>query len=213
MTFDSAMPYILIAGEAIVFALLLRRKAWRNLPLFLSYIGWALVSDIAGLIMQTRSSSDYLLFYDIQFSIDSILQVLVWAELICAVLQLGGKSISRGYRSLLGLLVVLTVLLFWPLAGVNVGPEFTKSAHSILQIGIALELTAMICFVAIACIVKIFSISKREMAVQAAVGMGSAAMLSLALATLRASTHSNLASAAAIGYLAVLIYWIVCFSG
>ena len=108
MTLDNALLICGMVGEAIVLALLIRRKVWRNLPLFCIFVAWTLATDLMAILVVWKFPAYYPREYFYQLVPDSILQFAVLIELAWSVLRPSKASLPRGTIYVLIGLVLLT---------------------------------------------------------------------------------------------------------
>jgi hypothetical protein len=218
VTSDSILTIALVVGEVIVLAPIIRRRMWRILPVFSAYLVWALLSDLAGLYLQGYGASfNYLRFYTIEMTIDSILMFTVLVELGWSVLRPVRASLPRGTLFALAGLIAVAGLLIWPLAGMaippNMGPEGVKIFH--LQETFAILRVA--CFLVMASFSQLLSIGWRDRELQIATGLGLYSIVTLMVSVLHAhqatgASYHRLDEIVSVSYLCTLSYWVLSFS-
>ena len=87
MTLDSKLALAGKVLEAVVVALLIYRRAWRNLPLFFAYSIWSLLSGCTNDLVMHYAPKAYFNTYFINNIIDSVLQFCVLVEVAWSVFR------------------------------------------------------------------------------------------------------------------------------
>ncbi len=63
MSLDPILSLVSAVGEAVALVLLVRRKIWRNMPMFTIYIFWTLLTDLAAYYIQNYAiASQYVVY-------------------------------------------------------------------------------------------------------------------------------------------------------
>ncbi len=79
---DTAFNLGSIAAEAALFTLLIRKRAYRRLPVFCFWMLWNLVTDILGVYIRARlGNCGYFDYYMYEMPRDSLMQFGVMVEL------------------------------------------------------------------------------------------------------------------------------------
>jgi hypothetical protein len=215
---DSAVLIASMVGEAVVCGLLLRRKAWRTLPFFCTYVTWTLLSDIASsLILWKMSSFVYGRYYIGQSIFDSLLQFAVLVELAWSVLIPIRSSLPRGTLAVLSLLIALAGLAIWPLAGMALPQNFTGLNVLLFQLQETFAILRVAGFLVMASFSQLLSIGWRDRELQVATGLGFYSITSLLVALLH--SHQALGpeyhwpdQVLSICYVGTLSYWVLSFA-
>jgi len=215
---DSILTIALVAGEVVVLAPIVRRKIWRILPVFSAYLVWALVSDLAGLYFQSLGPAfNYLRFYMIEMTIDSILMFTVLVELGWSVLRPIRSSLPRGSFFALAALIAVAGLLIWPLAGKTTPPNMGAEGATIFHLQQTFAILRVACFLVMAGFSQLLSIGWRDRELQVATGLGIYSIASLLVNMLHAhqlsgTNYHRLDQAVSLSYLGTLAYWVVSFA-
>ena len=219
MSSDSIMTVALVAGEVLVLAPIVRRRIWRVLPVFSAYLVWALLSDLAGLYFQRPGSTfKYLTFYKLEMIVDSVLMFTVLVELAWSVLRPVRSTLPRGTLVALAVLIAVTGLLVWPLAGMVVSPQMSPEGATIFHLLDTFAILRIVCFLVMASFSQLLSIGWRDRELQIATGLGFYSIVSL-LVTLLNSHQASTAQihlldyAVSVSYLCTLAYWTLSFFG
>jgi hypothetical protein len=218
VSLDSAILIVSIVGEAVVSGLLLRRKTWRTLPCFCTYVIWALASDLAScLILWKMSPFVYGRYYIGQTIVDSLLQFTVLVELAWSVLSPIRPSLPRGSLVVLNLLIALAGVAIWPLAGMALPQNFTGLNVVLFQLQETVAILRVACFLVMASFSQLLSIGWRDRELQIATGLGFYSIVSLIVSLL----HSHQGKgpeyhwpdqALSVSYIGSLSYWVLSFA-
>jgi len=100
-----------ILMETALLVFLVRSRIFRTLPIFTSFIGWNLCSDLAIGIVMSLWPERYLWFFLLEFPIDAIYQFRILAELARSVRRHNRARSPR--RIILALLVPMAAALVW----------------------------------------------------------------------------------------------------
>jgi len=215
---DTAVLFASIVGEALVCGLLLRRKTWRTMPCFCTYVFWTLASDLASsLILWKMSGLVYGRYYFAQTIVDSLLQFTVLVELAWSVLSPIRTSLPRYSLVVLSILIALAGLAIWPLAGMAIPQNFVGLNVILFQLQETFAILRVAGFLVMASFSQLLSIGWRDRELQIATGLGFYSIISLLVALF----HSHQAKgpeyhwpdqALSLCYVGTLFYWIYSFA-
>jgi len=215
---DSALLIALPVGEAITLGCLLRRKTWRILPLFVSYLTWGLVSDTVLFFILNEAPGLYKRYYTFETVVDSILMFSVLVELGWSVLRPVRSSLPRGTLFFLILLVGIVGLLIWPLATRTSSPHMDAPSLLLVHLMATFSILRVVCFLVMAGFSQLLSIGWRDRELQVATGLGLFSIISLLVMLLHAQQQQVKADpyhwldlVVSVSYLCTLAYWIFSF--
>jgi hypothetical protein len=218
VSLDPILSLVSAVGEAVALVLLVRRKIWRNMPMFTIYIFWTLLTDLAAYYIQNYAiASQYVTFYRFEMPVDSILQFGVLVELGWSVLRPVRSVLPRGSLFALAGLVALAGLLIWPLAGMTIPPNLAPESITIIHLEQTFAILRVVCFVVMASFSQILSIGWRDRELQIATGLGFYSIVSLLVTMLHSHQTSQgqihrLEEVVSFGYLGTLAYWVFSFA-
>ena len=219
MTLDSVLLIVLSVGEATVVAILLRRGAWRKLPLFCTYIAWGAVSDAALFVISRGFPAAYNKYYLIETTVDSLLMFSVLVELAWSVLRPVRASLPRATIFVLTFLVALAGVVIWPLAGMTVPPDLDDPQYRLLfHLQETFAILRVLCFLVMAGFSQLLSIGWRDRELQVASGLGFYSIVTLLVTVLHshqpwgAPYHWLDEAGFSLCYLGTLSYWVLSFS-
>ena len=215
---DSILTLASAIGEAAVLVLLVRRKIWRTLPILSAYVLWTIVSDVVSLYFQIYGvPANYLTFYTIEMTVDSLLMFTVLVELGWSVLRPVHSSLPRGTLFVLAALVAVAGLLIWPLAGMTTPSYLRGQGITIFHLAQTFTILRIVCFLVMASFSQLLSIGWRDRELQVATGLGLYSIVGL-IATLLYSHQTTaeqirlVSKAVPISYLCTLVYWVLSFA-
>ena len=219
MALDSALLIALPVGEAITVGCLLRRKTWRTLPLFVTYLTWGFLSDVALFFILNDAPELYKRYYTVETVVDSILMFSVLVELGWSVLRPVRSSLPRGTLLFLAILVGLVGLLIWPLATRMSPPHMDAPSLLLFHLEGTFAILRVVCFLVMAGFSQLLSIGWRDRELQVATGLGLFAIVSLLVMLLHAQQQQVtgdlyywLDLVVSISYLCTLAYWVFSFA-
>jgi len=207
------------AGEislAAVTALLLYRRLWRTLPLFISYIAWELIGSAVSQIFREKSSS-YVTWYLAETIVDSVLLFGVLVELAWSILRPVRASLSRAALIPVVGLILAVGAVIWPFASLSGLAGTSARTHFIVQLQQTVSILQVIFFLALIAGSQLLSIGWRDRELQVATGLGFFSLVGITAALLHTHQSSlaqyrHLYQAVIGGYICSLVYWIVCFA-
>ena len=214
---DDALMLVSALSECCFFALLVYKRIWKSLPLFTLYIAWAFVSDVAFFLIASHAPHSTTLAYTVESTIDSLLQYCVLVELIWSVLRPLRASLPRASFLFLLVIIAVTGLIIWPLAGQAVPPNLAPEGRMAFHLLQTFAILRVIVFLVMACFSQILSIGWRDSELQVAAGLGFYSIVSLIVAVMH--THQLvgdqyhwLDQAVSVGYLGTMTYWLLSFA-
>ena len=215
---DSLLTLVSALGEFVVCGLMFRHNMWRKLPLFLTYVAWTCISDLAAFYLQSHlSEHNYFQFYIAETITDSILMFSVLVELGWSVLRPVRSSLPRGAIIVLALLVAIAGLLIWPFAGKTIPPGYERMSVTLFHLQQTAAILRIVCFLVMAGFSQLLSIGWRDRELQIATGMGFYSIVSLLVTLIHtqqkgeADSFHYLDQAVSISYVCTLAYWVFSF--
>lgn len=222
MNLDTWLWLFVVLGEVAVAGLLVARRAWRTLPVFLLYSIWTLAADLTDYAVLHYDKPAYFNVYFFTKIVDSVLQFSVLVELAWSVFRPFRASLPRQTFWVLGLLLVIAGAAVWPFAK---DPAFARLPFQWQLMG-RFEQTdsilRVLIFLALAGCSQLLSIGWRDRELQIATGMGFYSLVALAITALQA--HLNVAQQSHLqhykeldqllvaSYIGSLAYWVFSFA-
>ena len=218
MTLDALDTTLWLAGvvmEIVLLALLAQRRAFKVFPVFCFYQLCCLGSDAVCWLVLRFLPASYLLFFVVDTTVDTLLQLAILAELGASVVR--QNHAVRPSRTVLGLFMALACALLWSLAkwmnpsGLAFVPflyVILVQAYAILRVGALLALAWWSSLQGL-------HWPLRELRI--ASGLGFYSILSLAILILHthdmnSANYHWLDQIQVFGYFCVLSYWVLIFA-
>lgn len=132
MTLDNFLLLLGLIAEASVLGLLLRRRIYKQLPLFSAYLAWSLINDIGLQFLLRRYAGVAVRIYLVSAIIDAVFVFCVLSELSMSVLKPVRASLPRWTLFAVAGLVALVCAVVWPFArptDFHQGPTFQLVLH------------------------------------------------------------------------------------
>jgi hypothetical protein len=220
VNFDNTVLFAGVVAEAVVCGFLWKRKVWRTLPFFCTYIVWTLSTDIAASLILWKYSLGSLMYqryYLGEEIVDSLLQFAVLVELAWSVLRPVRSSLPRGTLIVLTVLIGLAGLAIWPLAGMALPQNLTGQSAVLFQSQEMFAILRVACFLIMASFSQLLAIGWRDRELQVATGLGFYSIISLLVTLLHShqvvgSQYHWLDWAVSASYLGSLSYWVMSFA-
>jgi len=203
-------------AEAVVIGLLLYRRVWRTLPVFLIYSIWTLVGSVGAYATIYYRPSAYLTAYLAEMIVDSVLQFGVLVELAWSILRPVRTSLPRSSLVVVGALILAVGAAIWPFAAIPGAANLPRELASLMRLEQTFSILRVLVFLALASFSQLLSIGWRDRELQIATGLGFNSLIGLAVAMLH--THAPirmyplLNQIVVASYLCSLLYWIVSFA-
>lgn len=214
---DMAIWLACLTMQAVVVVLLVRSRAFRQLPVFTLYIGWTILSDLAGMAIRYRFPNLFFHWFLFEMPFDSVLQFGVLVELSWSVLRPLRRSLPRSTVWVLAGLILLAGGAVWPIAGISVLPHLTPTWHFLMRTQQTCSILRILIFLVLAAGSQLLSLGWRDRELQVATGLGFYSLASLAAALLHAqhpgvAFYHSVDQLAGASYVLSLVYWAVCFA-
>ena len=218
MNLDTVLWISGTVAEAVVIALLLYRRVWRTLPVFLIYSVWTLMGSIgAYTVLRSYSHSVYLSVYLVEMVIDSVLLFGVLVELGWSILRPLRSSLPRISLVFIALLILALGAAIWPFASVPGAANQSREVAELMRLQQTFSILRVVVFLALAGCSQLLSIGWRNRELQIATGLGFTSLVGLTVAMLHAhqttrDQYSHLNQFVIASYLCSLLYWVFSFA-
>lgn len=212
-----------IATEVLLLGLVSMRRAARNVPTFLVYLYWAVLSDLLGAMFYYKGWSGYLKFYDVQATIEELLLIAILFDLARSALCSLSTTVARLVMALLGLATASASAVIWRASDRWTLLSHYAGWHVLLRLQLTSSLLRILLLLLIGGLVEFLSrhyirVAWGEPEMHIATGMGIYALADLAesLATtyqrlLTSAMYPRVAACVTVTYELCMIYWIVSF--
>jgi hypothetical protein len=206
-----------MAAEVTVVGLLLYRRVWRRLPVFLIYCVWSLFSDVGGFVVLRFFHANDLGTYLAQTILDSALQFGVLVELAWSILRPVRASLPRSTLVVLGVLILAVGASIWPFSGIHQLASLPLAWRVVVRVMQTFSILRVLFFLALAGCSQLFSIGWRDRELQIATGFGFYSIVSIATEVLHSyqtmgPLYKSLNEVVVASNFCSLLYWSFCFS-
>lgn len=217
MNLDNGLWIGSLLAEAALVGFLIYRRAWRTIPIFVSFCIWEILSSSIAFFVLRRFPSSYPLYYLFESVIGSVLEFGVLVELAWSVLRPIRASLPRRTPFVIAVVLLAIGAAIWPFSGLQSFATLPPAFGAIAHVQQTTSLLRILFFVALAGGSQFLSIGWRDRELQVATGLGFYSLASLASAMLH--THQSTwtqwvhLNQLLIGtYIFVLAYWALCFA-
>ncbi len=204
-------------AEAGLVALFVRKRVYRELTVFCSYLAWSLLVDLLVYAVRLYFPASYYRVYLLEMIVDSIFQFAVLVELGWSVLRPLRASLPKQSLAVLALLIVLAGALIWPVSGWTLPAGLSHAGRFFVHVQQTFAILRVVIFLALAAFSQMLAIGWRNRELQIATGLGSYSLVSLAVAMLHSHQtwgplYHHLDQIPVAIYLCSLLYWVFSFA-
>jgi hypothetical protein len=218
MRYDITIWLAGILIEAGVVGLLIHRRIWRTLPLFLAYCIWDIAANITLYVVGVYDQNAYFPVYFVQTIIDSALLFCVLVELAWSVLRPLRSALTRRSLVIVSVILLIAGAIIWPFATLS-GLVHVGSKQFLIygQLQQTVSILRILFFLMLAAGSQWLSLSWRDRELQVATGLGFYSIVSVIASILQAhqataSQLENLNRFVVASYLCSLVYWLASFA-
>ena len=217
MNLDNAFWICSLVLEAVLVGLLVYRRAWRLLPLYLVFCAWEVSSSAGAYLVLHRASQDYPIYYLLTSLVDSVLEFCVLVELAWSVLRPIRSSLSPKTPLVLAIIVLALGAAIWPFSSIQSLVGYAPALRAIAHVQQTTSILRVLFFLVLAGFSQFLSIGWRDRELQVATGLGFYSLVSLGTAMVHThqSTwiqYSRLGQLVLASYICSLAYWVFSFS-
>lgn len=216
MSFDSTLWYATTCLEVAVIAVAFWKKLSRLLPVFFSYLIWAVVSDVVLMWIQRSHQEYYFQVFRYELPIDSVMQFGVLVELAWSVLRPMRSVLPRRTILLISVFVLIAGAVVWPLTGFTVIHTMPPDWTRLLRLEQTFSVLRILFFFGLMALSQFLAISLRDRELQVASGLGFYSVISMGAALMHTHPASpmqfhRIDDLVGFSYLCSLLYWAVSF--
>lgn len=217
MPIENALALLGIAAEAAFLVFMVRRRTYRLLPVFFSYIVWGVAGDSSVMLLRAIAPARNVDVWVVETFIDSLFQYAVLIELAWSILRPIRGSLPKGFLTGLSLLIAAALAIAWPFCTIK-DPAGHPSAWMLaLHAQRSFAVMRIVFFVVMSCFSQLLRIGWRDRELQVATGLGFYSLVSLAATMVHVHQafgdhYYYVELAVALSYLLSLLYWIFSFA-
>jgi len=214
---ESLLALLGIAAEAAFLAFMVRRRTYRLLPVFFSYIAWGAAGDSAVMLLRATVPNSKVDVWVVEAFIDSLFQYAVLIELAWSILRPIRSSLPKGFLTGLSLLIAFATVVAWPLCTVKDAAGHAAAWMLALHAQRSFAVTRIVFFLFMSGCSQFLRIGWRDRELQVATGLGFYSLVSLGATMVHVHQafgdhYYYVELAVAISYLVSLLYWIFSFA-
>jgi len=217
MNLDNGLWILALLAEAALVGLLIYRRAWKLIPVFLVFCAFEVCSSTGAYLILHQFPDDYPVYYLIESVIDSILEFAVLVELAWLVLRPIRGSLSPKTPLVIAIILLVLGAAIWPFSSIQSLVGFAPAVRAIAHVQQTTSILRVLFFVGLAVFSQFLSIGWRDRELQIATGLGFYSLVSLGTAMLHThpSTwiqYNHLNQLVLASFICSLTYWVFCFS-
>ena len=214
---DKWLWLLAVLGEAVVTGVLLWRRAWRLLPVFLVYSIWTLTADLTDYGIYHYRAAEYFNTYFVTKIVDSALQFCVLVELAWSVFRPFRASLPRKTVWVLAGLIAIAGAAIWPFAKDPAFAHFSVQWQLMGRFEQTDSILRILFFLLLAACSQLLSIGWRDRELQIATGLGFYSLVAVVVAAFQshmgATQHyRQLDQLLIASYIGSLAYWAFSFA-
>jgi hypothetical protein len=197
--------------------LLLRRRIYKQFPLFSVYLAWSLVNDVGMQFLLRHFAGVGMRIYLASAVIDALFVFCVLSEISMSVLKPIRASLPRWTIFAVAGLIASVCVIVWPFCKTLEEPQ-----HHIFQLVVQMQLSTAVVrvlfFLALTALSQLLSLGWRDRELQIATGFGIYCLFSLLAALLHrslpggSSQFHHLDEVVMSSYICAMTYWVVSFA-
>lgn len=218
MSVDNLFSIVGFLTEIAVIGMLVYRRVWRRLPVFLVYCVWALLSDAAAFTLKLALPQSYgIRFYISTTLVDLSFQLSVLVELAWSVLRPLRRGLSRRAFLVVAAFILGVGAAIWPFSGADGIDLPSRAWRLVLQLQQTVSILRVLFFLGLATCSHLLGLGWRDRELQVASGFGFYSLVSLGVAAANAhletaAQYKQLYWAVAFSFLGSLCYWVFSFA-
>lgn len=217
MPIENVLALLGIAAEAAFLAFMVRRRTYKSLPVFFSYIVWGVTGDSAVMLLRAVTPGRNVDVWVVETFIDSLFQYAVLIELAWSILRPIRGSLPKGFLTGLSLLIAFAAAVAWPLCTMKDAAGHPSAWMLALHAQRSFAVTRIVFFLVMSCCSQFLRIGWRDRELQVATGLGFYSLVSLAATMVHVHQafgdhYYYVDLAVAVSYLLSLLYWIFSFA-
>ncbi len=223
MAVDTYLSITSAIVQAMVLAMLIRKRIYKEFPLFSAYLIWIFMAACVSAFAATRMKADqYALFFLVSSIFDALFMLSILVEMSMSVLK-PVKSMLPGWTTFAVIGVIgFVAIAMWHVANPPGMIKLSKMSQYNVRFDITSSMLRIMFFVSVAALSQLLSIGWRDRVVQMSTGLGFFSLVSLCVtflhmkqgvgeAQLNALYHV-LDRIVSVSYITSMLYWLFCFA-
>ncbi|MBS1805655.1 MAG: hypothetical protein JST28_20125 [Acidobacteria bacterium] len=209
--------------QALVVVLLVRKRIYKDFPLFSAYLVWVSSAALAAGIAVSRLQSEvYMRLYLLSSAFDAAFMLSILIEMSMSVLKPVKSMLPRWTAFAVTGLIGAVAFAVWQIASPPGMMKLSMTSQYIIHLDLTTSVLRILFFVSLAAMSQLLSLGLRDRVVQISTGLGFFSLVSLGVTFLHMNqgvgeAHLNdlyhvLDRVVALSYIASMIYWLVYFA-
>jgi hypothetical protein len=214
---DLVLTGCVVLAEAVLVLLLVRVHVFGTFPAFFLFACWNLASEVIVNGLEHLYPLAAFRIYEVSMVIDSAMIFAVLVELTWSVVRPIRSSLPKRSWIVIAILIALTGLLLWPLAGLTIPNYLTSEGGVFFRLQQTFAILRVVVFLGMVAFSQLLAIGWRNRELQIAAGLGFYSVVSLAITIVH--THQAVGSQyhwlddiGVVGYLSAVAYWVLSFA-
>jgi hypothetical protein len=209
--------------QALVVLLLIRKRIYREFPLFSAYLVWVFLAAVGWLFVASRLENQmYTRLFFISSIFDAVFMFSILVEMSMSVLKPVRSMLPRW--TILAVVGIIGAVAYavWHIASPPGVTKVAKMSQYIIHCDMTTSVLRIVFFVSLAALSQLLSLGWRDRVVQISTGLGFFSIVSLGVTFLHmnqgvGADHLNAVyhvfdRIVACSYIASMLYWLVSFA-
>lgn len=209
--------------QALVLIVLIRKRIYREFPLFSAYLVWAFAAALSATIAVSRLQPDlYARLYFISSIFDAVFMFSILVEMSMSVLKPVKSMLPRWTIFVVAGVIGAVSFAAWHIASPPGFMKLSKMSQYNIHIDITSSMLRIMFFVCLGGLSQLLSVGWRDRVVQISTGLGFFSLVSLGVTFLHMNygvgegrlnnLYHVLDRVVVASYIASMGYWMVCFA-
>jgi hypothetical protein len=209
--------------QASVVILLIRKRIYREFPLFSAYLVWLLIAAVGWLLAASRQETQsYTRVFLISSIFDAAFMFSILVEMSMSVLKPVKAMLPRWTIVVVIGMIAAVAYAVWHIASPPGVTQVSKVSQYIIRCDMTTSVLRIVFFVSLAALSQLLSLGWRDRVVQISTGLGFFSIVSLGVTFLHMNQgvggdHLNavyhvLDRIVACSYITSIVYWLVSFA-
>lgn len=218
MTLDTFFSSLGLVLESALVVVLIRGRVYKAFPFFCLFMAESAITAFIMFFMINRlTKTEYYYAFLVDFSISSILQVALLAEILWGSLKPLRASLPRYSLAILVCMLLLTSAILWPIVGLTDPPNLDRMGSAYFHILKIIAVLRVGIFVVMVGFSKLLAIGWKNRELQISTGLGFYSLIFLVITLLHTyhpvepMVYHVYDQLIVLSFILCLIYWLLSF--